>query len=75
MQETTIKIMKTTNVENPMSFDEWCKKYKFGSRIVKKQLDIDMYKRGEYDFNKLSKIIKSKKLSFYERIFFLFKTA
>jgi hypothetical protein len=65
-----IKISKTYEVENPMSFDKWCKKYKVGSRILKKQLDIDMYTRKEYDFNKLSAMIKNtnKNPSIYDRI-------
>jgi len=70
MQEITIKIMKTTNVENPMPLDEWCKKYKVGSRAPKTNAYFDMYKSKDYDFDKLASIIKngSKKLSLYDRI-------
>ena len=65
-----IKISKTYEVENPMTFDKWCKKYKVGSRILKKQLDIDMYTRREYDFSKLVAMIKNqdKNPSIYDRI-------
>ena len=70
MQQTSIKILKTCEVENPMTFDMWCKKYKVGSRISNKQSDIDMYTRKEYDFNKLATMIKNqeKNPSIYDRI-------
>jgi hypothetical protein len=70
MQKTTVKIMKTTNVESPISLDEWCKKYKVGSRAPKTSVYFDMYKSKDYDFDKLASIIKngSKKLSLYDRI-------
>lgn len=70
MQETTIKIMKTTNVENPLTYSKWCKKYKVGSRVPKTSRYCDMYKSKDYDFNKLASIIKNgnKKLSLYDRV-------
>lgn len=68
MQELTIKIMKTTNVENPMTYSKWCEKYKVGSRVPKISRYCDMYKSKDYDFNKLVAIIKNEKLSIYDRI-------
>ena len=66
-----IRIAKTVEVENPLSLQEWCEKYKFGSRVQKKNLDIDMYKTGEYDINKLVNLIKhgTDKPVWYLRIF------
>ena len=70
MQEFTIKIMKTTNVENPMTYSKWCEKYKVGSRVPKTSRYCDMYKSKDYDFNKLASIIKNgnKKVSLYDRV-------
>lgn len=68
MQETTIKIMKTVNVENPISYTKWCKKYKVGSRVPKISKDCDMYKSKDYDFNKLVAMIKNEKPNLYDRI-------
>lgn len=70
MTESTLKIQKTTLVENPIPESEWYEKYKVGSRIPKKQIDCDMYHRNEYDFDKLVNLIKhgERKLSWYERI-------
>jgi len=68
MQELTIKIMKTTNVENPIPYPKWCKKYKVGSRVPKTRGHCDMYKSKDYDFDKLVAIIKNEKPSLYDRI-------
>ena len=70
MTEFTLKIQKTTLVENPLPELEWYKKYKVGSRIPKKQIDCDMYHRKEYDFDKLVNLIKhgQSKPTWYERI-------
>ena len=66
-----LRIAKTTEVENPLTLNEWTKKYKFGSRVQRKQLDIDMYKRGEYNFQKLVNVINdgANKPAWYYRIF------
>lgn len=76
MNQSTLKISKTTQVENPLSESEWYNKYKVGSRVPKKQTDCDMYHRKEYDFDKLVKLIKygERKLTWYER-FIGFKIA
>lgn len=75
MQETTLRISKTTEVENPLTLNEWTEKYKFGSRVQHKQLDMDMYKRGEYDFQKLVNLVKyGANKPWYQRIL-NFKTA
>ena len=70
MQQTSIKILKTCEVENPITFDKWCKKYKVGSRVPKTQNNCDMYTSGDYNFDKLSIMIKNqnKNLSVYDRI-------
>lgn len=68
MQQTTIKIMKTTNVENPIPYTKWCKKYKVASRVQKTSGYYDMYISKDYDFTKLVAIIKNKKPSLYDRI-------
>lgn len=70
MQELTIKIMKTTDVESPIPYTKWCKKYKVGSRVPKISGHCDMYKSKDYDFAKLASIIKNdnKKLNLYDRI-------
>ena len=70
MQQTTLRISKTTEVKNPISYNQWSKKYKVGSRVPKIKSDCDMYTSGEYDFNKLMTIIKNqnKQLSIYDRI-------
>ena len=70
MTEPTLKIAKTTLVENPIPEIEWYEKYKVGSRIPKKQIDCDMYHRNEYDFDKLVNVIKNgtNKPTWYERI-------
>jgi hypothetical protein len=70
MQETTLRISKTTEVEDPLPLTEWCEQYKFGSRVQRKQLDVDMYKRGEYDLEKLANLIKygASKPAWYKRI-------
>ena len=70
MQELTIKIMKTTDVESPIPYPKWCKKYKVGSRVPKTSGHCDMYKSKDYDFAKLASIIKNdnKKLNLYDRI-------
>jgi hypothetical protein len=70
-----IRIAKTTKVEKPLSYSDWCKRYKVGSRIERKQTDIDMYKRGEYDFEKLVMMIKEQKPSLYDRILLFFQAA
>jgi hypothetical protein len=75
MKEATLKLAKTVHVEDPISYQEWCQKYKFGNRVEKKQLDIDMYKRGEYDFEKLVMMLKNQKPSLYDRIMLFFKAA
>lgn len=78
MTESTVRISKTTHVENPLPYMKWCKKYKVGSRIPKKQSDCDMYHSKEYDFDKLVNIIKygnTKPSNWYERIIFWLKTA
>ena len=56
-QQSTLRISKTIEVDNPLTLNEWTEKYKFGSRVQRKQLDVDMYKRGEYDFQKLVNLI------------------
>ena len=65
-----LRIAKTTEVDNPLTLNEWTEKYKFGSRVQRKQLDVDMYKRGEYDFQKLVNVIKygANKPTWYLRI-------
>ena len=71
MQEKlALRISKTTEVENPLTLNEWTEKYKFGSRVLRKQLDVDMYKRGEYDFQKLVNLINygANKSTWYHRI-------
>lgn len=68
MQESSIKIMKTTDVESPIPYIKWCKKYKVGSRVPKRSGDCDMYKSKDYDFDKLVAIIKNEKSSLYDRI-------
>jgi hypothetical protein len=70
MQQTTLKILSTREVKNPLSYDQWCKKYKVGSRVPKTRNNCDMYTSGDYDFDKLSIMIKSKNKnsSVYDRI-------
>jgi hypothetical protein len=70
MQQTTLRISKTYEVKNPMTYTQWCKKYKVGSRVPKMKKDCDMYTSGDYDFNKLVTMIKTKnkKPSVYDRI-------
>jgi hypothetical protein len=70
MQETTLRISKTVEVEDPLPLSEWCEMYKFGSRVQRKQLDVDMYSRGEYDLEKLANLIKygASKPAWYKRI-------
>lgn len=70
MQQTTIRILKSVNVENPLPFNQWCKIYNVGSRVQKINNDCDRYISNEYDFNKLVNIIKygNKKPSLYARI-------
>ena len=63
-----VRIEKTTLVDKPLTYTQWCKKYKVGSRIEKNPLPIDMYKSGEYDFDKLVSMIKNQKPSLYDRI-------
>lgn len=65
------RIRKTVTVEDPLSYTEWCKKYKVGSRVEKKKAGADLYQMGEYDFDKLTKIIKygTYKETWYEKIF------
>lgn len=70
MQETTLRIAKTIQVEDPLPENKWFKKYKVGSRVPKIQANVDMYHRGDYDFDKLTNIIKngSNKPTWYQRI-------
>ena len=68
MQQTTIRISKSTQVEDPISFSQWCKTYNVGRRVPKIGKDCDMYRSKDYDFNKLVAIIKNKKPSLYDRI-------
>jgi len=68
MQQTTIRISKSTPVENQLTFNEWCKTYSVGSRIPKTSGHCDMYKRKDYDFNKLVAMIKNEKPRLYDRI-------
>jgi hypothetical protein len=70
-EQSTLRISKTVEVENPLTLNEWTEKYKFGSRVQRKQLDVDMYKRGEYDFQKLVNLINygANKPVWYLRIF------
>lgn len=70
MQQTTLRISKTHEVKNPISYAQWCKKYKVGSRVPKTQSNCDMYTSGDYDFDKLVTMIKNqnKKPSIYDRI-------
>lgn len=69
-EQSTLRISKTVEVENPLTLNEWTEKYKFGSRVQRKQLDVDMYKRGEYDLEKLANLIKygASKPAWYKRI-------
>ena len=71
MNETTLKIQSTTLVQKPLSLSQWQKKFKIGTRIERKQLEVDMYHRREYDQEMLCKFIKtgSFKQSLYDRIF------
>lgn len=70
MQQTTLRILKTTEVEKPMTYTQWCKKYKVGSRVPKTQNNCDMYTSGDYNFDKLVTMIKNqnKNPSVYDRI-------
>jgi hypothetical protein len=71
MNETTLKIKSTVKVEKPLSLSQWQKKFKIGTRVERKQQDVDMYHRGDYDEEMLFKFIKtgSFKQSLYDRIF------
>jgi hypothetical protein len=55
------RIAKTVIPESPLSYTEWAKTYKIGTRVPRYQKDCDMYVRGDYDFKKLESIIKSNK--------------
>lgn len=68
MKETSLLISKTIEVDNPISFTQWCRTYKVGSRIPKMRPDIDMYTRGDYDIEKLVKMLnKEKSKKWYDR--------
>jgi len=70
MQETTIRIQSTTEVDNPLSWNEWQNKFKIGTRIQRKQLDFDMYSNGEYNKNLFNFFIKKGRVpNLYERFF------
>lgn len=78
MQEkSTLRISKTTEVDEPLTLNEWTEKFKFGSRVQRKQLDVDMYKRGEYDFQKLVNLVKygTNKPTWYQRLILSIKAA
>lgn len=70
MQQTTIRISKSTQVEDQLTFSEWCKTYNVGSRIPKISRDCDMYKSKDYNFDKLAVMIKNKNKTpnLYDRI-------
>lgn len=70
MEQATIRIQSTTTVDNPLSWNEWQKKFKIGTRIQPRQLDFDMYARGEYNKELFHFIIKNERPPrFYERFF------
>ena len=68
MQQTTIKILKSTLVDNPLSYNEWCQKFNVGSKVPKTNNESCVYLNNDYDFSKLSVLIKKEKLSLYDRI-------
>lgn len=76
-EQSTLRISKTTEVDDPLPLTEWCERYKFGSRVERKQLDVDMYKRGEYDFEKLVNLVKygTNKPTWYQRFILSIKAA
>lgn len=72
MLKNEVLISKTTHVEEPMPYNLWCHTYKVGCRVPKLQPEMNMYLRGEYDMEKLVKMLRSNKekpKSLYERIF------
>jgi hypothetical protein len=68
MQQTTIRILKSAVVESPLSYNDWCRKFNVGSRVPKTNNESYVYENKDYDFSKLSMLIKKEKLSLYDRI-------
>jgi hypothetical protein len=53
-----IKIQKSSYPTKQISYNQWCKKFKVGSRIDKSKL-TSFYADGEYDHNKFIKMINN----------------
>jgi hypothetical protein len=68
MQQTAIRILKSTSTESPLSYNDWCKKFNVGSRVPRINKDLYLYENKDYDFSKLSMLIKKEKPSLYDRI-------
>jgi hypothetical protein len=52
------KIQSSLYPEKRISYNQWCKKFKVGSRVQKNELK-KYYAEGEYDYNKFIKMIKN----------------
>jgi len=52
------KIQSTIYPTKQISYNQWCKKFKVGSRVEKRSSN-NFYEDGEYDYNKFIKMIKN----------------